>query len=77
MKVPIGGSLFGVREVAGPLVREGKRFAVRICYDRREILILQGMTESQKRDVLAAAVSEAALQRRVPVVFPRWETSVM
>jgi hypothetical protein len=72
MKVPINGNLFHIREVRGPLTCRGRRFAVRVRYAAREILLAKDIPEELKKYVLLAAVSEAHLRTRIPLIHPKW-----
>jgi hypothetical protein len=75
MKIPVNGSLFTIKEIDGPIRRGGREFPVRICYAAREILLLRTLPESVKTHVLAAALSEACMTHRIPLIFPRWDRS--
>lgn len=72
MKIPINGSLFEIEEVDGPICRDGKYFPVRVCYQTRRICLLKTLPEPLKKYVLAAAISEAVIQHRIPLIWPKW-----
>jgi hypothetical protein len=72
MKIPLNGSLFEIAEVNGPISRDGKHFPVRVCYATRRILLLKTLPEPLKKYVLAAAISEASIKHRVPLIRPKW-----
>jgi len=72
MKVPINNCLFTVKEVDGPIRRDGGDFPVRIQYARREILLLRNLPERTKLHVLAVAIGEACRRHRVPIIQPKW-----
>jgi hypothetical protein len=72
LKVPINGSLFNIKEVAEPIRRGDRMFPVSVQYATREILLLRSVPEEAKKFVLAAAVSEACLRHRIPIVWPKW-----
>ncbi len=64
--------MFTIKEVAGPIRRDGKDFAVRVRYAQREIHLLRTLPEEAKKHVLAAAVSDACRRHRIPLVWPKW-----
>jgi hypothetical protein len=72
MKIPINGNLFRIKEVPGPLMRQGRRFAVQVRYAAREILLVKDIPEDLKKYVLSAAISEAHLRSRIPLINPKW-----
>jgi hypothetical protein len=72
MKIPINGNLFHIREVRGPLKRRSRRFAVQVRYAAREILLVKDIPEELKKYVLSAAVSEAYIRSRIPLIHPKW-----
>lgn len=73
MKIPISGHLFMVEEVDGPIHRNGMHFPVRIRYADQTIELLKTLPEHQKKWVLAAAISEAAVHYRIPLIWPKWD----
>lgn len=75
MKVPINGTLFTIEEVDGPIVRSGREFPVQIRYAARQIRLSRSVPEGLKKYVLAAAISEACLRYRIPLIRPNWEKS--
>jgi len=72
MKIPINGSLFEIEEIEGPISRNGKHFPVRVCYTARRICLLKTLPEPLKKYVLAAAISEAVIKHRIPLIRPKW-----
>jgi hypothetical protein len=72
MKIPLNGSLFSIEEVDGPICRNGKHFPARVCYGSKRILLLKTLPEDLKKYVLAAAVSEASMRHRIPLICPKW-----
>jgi hypothetical protein len=75
MKIPINGSLFTIKEIDGPLSRNGQEFPVSVRYAAREILLLRSLPETIKIQVLAAALSEACMKHRIPLIWPKWDQS--
>jgi hypothetical protein len=72
MKIIVGSSVFDILEVNGPIQCGDKCFPSRIRYAEREIHLLKSLPENVKKYVLAAAVSEACLRHRIPLIWPKW-----
>jgi len=72
LKIIVGGSVFTIHEVDGPIICGSKHFPSRVRYAEQEIHLLKSLPEEIKKLVLAAAVSEACRRHRIPLIWPKW-----